>query len=125
MSSKASPTLIGSFVVVAWVDPEHDLHRAFERANEMFDAARALEARHPDRFRMVGNDAELQAARDAGCVAGIHGIEGGHAIEEDIDKLHHFFERGLRVMTLVWNNHLPWVRSCQDGAGPEVRHHAR
>jgi len=58
--------------------------------------------------------------RRSGRVAGILGIEGGHAIEESLEKLHWFFEHGLRVMTLVWNNHLSWIRSCRDGAGPEV-----
>ncbi|HUR28578.1 MAG TPA: membrane dipeptidase, partial [Planctomycetota bacterium] len=31
-----------------------------------------------------------------------------------------FFERGVRVLTLVWNNHLDWIRSCQTGAGDHV-----
>ena len=53
-------------------------------------------------------------------IAGIAGIEGGHAIEESLERLEHFFEGGIRVMTLVWNNHLSWIRSCRDGAGPEV-----
>lgn len=111
---------LGSWVVVCWVDPEQYLDRAFERAGAMLGAAHALARRHPDRFRLVGNGVELRAARAAGQVAGIAGIEGGHAIEEDVEKLYWFFEHGLRVMTLVWNNHLPWIRSCQDGAGPEV-----
>jgi len=111
---------LGVWVVVCWVDPELHLARSFERAREMLLAAHALAERRPDRFRLVGNRCELDAARAAGCVAGIPGIEGGHAIEEDLDKLRWFFEHGLRVMTLVWNNHLSWVRSCQPGAGPDV-----
>jgi membrane dipeptidase len=111
---------LGAWVVVAWVDPDRFLERSFERANAMIDAAHALAERHPDRFRIVRDGAELAAARAGGQTAGILGIEGGHAIEEDLDKLRAFHARGLRVMTLVWNNHLPWIRSCQDGAGPEV-----
>ena len=52
--------------------------------------------------------------------AGILGIEGGHALEEDLSKLEWFFVRGLRCLTLVWNNHLSWIRSCQPGAGAGV-----
>ena len=63
---------------------------------------------------------ELRAARAEGCVAGVLGIEGGHAIEESLDHLRAFHERGLRVMTLVWNNSLSWIRSCRDDPGPEV-----
>ena len=114
---------LGAFVVVCWADPELYRGRAFERAAALLSAAHELAERRPERFRLVGNRAELDAARRDGCVAGIPGIEGGHAIEESLDKLSWFFERGLRVMTLVWNNHLSWIRSCQPGAGE--RHHSR
>jgi membrane dipeptidase len=70
--------------------------------------------------RLVGDGAELAAARRDGVVAGIPGIEGGHALEESLEQLERFHARGLRVLTLVWNNHLSWIRSCQDGAGAGV-----
>jgi membrane dipeptidase len=69
---------------------------------------------------MVGNGAELDAAHQSGAIAGIAGIEGGHALEESLAKLEWFFERGLRVLTLVWNNHLSWIRSCQSAASAGV-----
>ncbi len=111
---------LGAWVVVCWVDPEQYIERAFERASAMLRAAHELEVRHRGRFRLVGNAAELEAARRAGVIAGIPGIEGGHAIEESLEKLRWFFARGVRVMTLVWNNHLSWIRSCQPGAGAGV-----
>ena len=37
-------------------------------------------------------------------------------VEEDLAQLEHYAARGVRVMTLTWNNHLSWARSCQDGA---------
>ena len=111
---------LGAWVVVSWVDPERYEGGYFDRAAKMMETAHDLEVRHPDRFRIVANGPELERARGDDLVAGILGIEGGHAIEESLEKLEWFFERGLRVMTLVWNNHLSWVRSCQEGAGPEV-----
>lgn len=111
---------LGTWVVVCWPDPQHHLARSFARADEMLDAAHALGARHPRRFRLVGNGAELSRAHADGVIAGIAGIEGGHALEGSLAKLEHFFTRGLRVLTLVWNNHLAWIRSCQDGAGAGV-----
>lgn len=111
---------LGTWVVVCWPDPAHHLGRSFARASEMLAAAHALAERHPARFRLVGNSAELAAAHAAGAIAGIAGIEGGHALEQSLAKLDWFFERGLRVMTLVWNNHLAWIRSCQSGAGAGV-----
>jgi len=111
---------LGTWVVVCWPDPAHHLARSFERAAEMLAAAHELALRHPARFRLVGNGTQLDAAHAAGAIAGIVGIEGGHALEESLERLEWFFERGLRVLTLVWNNHLSWVRSCQEGAGADV-----
>jgi len=111
---------LGAWVVVCWVDPDLYLERSYDRAAAMLAEAQRLAERHPERFRIVADAGELRAAREAGCVAGIPGIEGGHAIEEDLTKLEWFHAHGLRVMTLVWNNHLAWVRSCQDGAGADV-----
>jgi membrane dipeptidase len=107
---------LGAFVVVCWPDPALHLARGFARANDMLAAAEALAARHPERFRLVRDGAELDLARQAGAIAGIAGIEGGHALEERLESLDHFHARGLRVLTLVWNNHLSWIRSCQPGA---------
>ena len=111
---------LGVWVVVCWVDPEEYVDAPFRRANAMIDAARALEARHGDAFRIVGNAQEMEAAQRDRVLAGVLGIEGGHALEEDLANLEHFHRRGLRVLTLVWNNHLPWIRSCQPGAGDEI-----
>ncbi len=109
-----------ALVLVCWVDPGCLPHGAFDRASALLREAHRLAARHPDRLTLARNGADLRRARRTGLLAGIPGIEGGHAIEEDLDKLEWFFDRGLRVMTLVWNNHLPWIRSCQDGAGADV-----
>jgi len=117
---------LGAVVLVCWVDPcflapeRAPGDRAFLRAKRLLETAHALAERHPDKLRLVGCGAELAEARRDGVIAGIPGIEGGHAIEEDLDKLAWFHSRGLRVMTLVWNNHLSWIRSCQDGAGAHV-----
>lgn len=109
-----------ALVLVCWVDPAFLPDGAFARAGALLREAHRLERRRPDLLTLAGNGAELAAARAAGRVAGVPGVEGGHALEEDLGKLRWLFERGVRVLTLVWNNHLPWIRSCQDGAGAGV-----
>jgi len=114
---------LGAVVFVSWVDPAQmgaDGSGARARTTRLLAEFHALAERHPDQVQWAGNGERLAAAREAGCVAGIPGIEGGHSIEESLEALEWFFERGVRVMTLVWNNHLSWVRSCRGGAGPEV-----
>jgi membrane dipeptidase len=112
---------LGAVVLVSWVEPRWiETTGAKARTDALLDAFHTLLERHPDRVRFAGNGGQLEAARAAGVVAAIAGIEGGHSIEESLGTLEHFFERGVRLMTLVWNNHLSWVRSCQDGAGAGV-----
>ncbi len=104
---------LGAVVLVCWVDPGYLPDGAFDRAAALLSTAHELAERHPGKVRLVRDGAELAAARADGVLAAIPGIEGGHAIEESLERLHRFHARGLRVMTLVWNNHLPWIRSCQ------------
>ena len=114
---------LGSAVFVCWVDPKYvdsASNGARTRVEALLGAFDDLTRDHSDRLRFAGNGRMLEAAREAGAIAGIPGIEGGHAIEENLDTLHHFFLRGVRVLTLVWNNHLPWIRSCREGAGSGI-----
>lgn len=113
---------LGAVVFACWVDPVHIEREggAFARATALADRLDALVAAHPGGIAHVRNGAELAAARASGRLAGILGIEGGHAIEESLEKLEHFHARGLRVMTLVWWNHLSWIRSSAAEAGPDV-----
>ena len=108
-------------VFVCWVDPVHmQSAAAGARCSLLLDQYQDLLKRHPKLVAFGGNGALVQEAKQRGLIAGIAGIEGGHSIEESLEKLEQFFEGGVRVMTLVWNNHLSWIRSCRDGAGPEV-----
>lgn len=112
---------LGAVVLVNWVDPKHiEHHAARRRTLELLREFHVLGARHSDQLAWAGNGEMLRAARASGRIAGIPGIEGGHSIEESLEHLHEFFELGVRVMTLVWNNHLSWIRSCQPGAGADV-----
>jgi membrane dipeptidase len=114
---------LGAVVLVDWVDPKYipaELGGARKRTLELLREFHVLLARHPEQLAWAGNGELLRAARARGVIAGIPGIEGGHSIEEDLDHLHEFFLLGVRVLTLVWNNHLPWIRSCQAGAGAHV-----
>jgi len=40
------------------------------------------------------------------------GIEGGHMIEDDLTKLDSLYNRGVRYMTLTWNNSTSWATSA-------------
>ncbi|MBK8177469.1 MAG: dipeptidase [Planctomycetes bacterium] len=114
---------LGALVFVSWVDPKFidaGPHGARDRTRGLLGEFHRLIERHPEAVGFAGNGVAADSLRRSGRVAGIPGIEGGHSIEESLDELEWFFERGVRVMTLVWNNHLSWIRSCQPGAGSHV-----
>ena len=108
-------------VLTAWIDGSYagEAGAAKRRTNALLDAADDLFARHPESLRRVVDGADL-VEPDPGRLMGVLAIEGGHAIEDDLDQLDHYAARGVRVMTLTWNNQLSWARSCRDGAGPNV-----
>jgi len=114
---------LASVVFVSWVDPAYMAKgpgSARRRTDDLLDAYHALVQNHPEQVRAVVDGGELDSAHDDGVIGAIAGIEGGHSIEESLETLEHFHRRGVRMMTLVWNNHLSWVRSCQSGAGLEI-----
>jgi len=114
---------LGAVVLVCWCEPAYvppERGGARARTEALLDCLHALVERHPERVRFARDGGELERANRSGRVAAIAGIEGGHSIEDSLETLEHFFARGVRVMTLVWNVHLCWIRSCQDGAGPGV-----
>lgn len=114
---------LGSVVLVNWVDPRYvdeGPGASLRRTQALLGEFHALVAAHGDQIGWAGNGDMLDAAHATGRIAGIPGIEGGHSIEGSIANLEWFFEHGVRVLTLVWNNHLDWIRSCQAGAGERV-----
>jgi membrane dipeptidase len=47
-------------------------------------------------------------------LAALIGVEGGHMIEDDLNKLEELCKRGMRYMTLTWNNSTSWASSAMD-----------
>lgn len=100
-----------------WVDDRYGPGTAFARAQALIAAVRALAARDP-RVEMATTAADVRAAAERGHVAALLGVEGGHAIENSLDKLGDFYSLGVRYLTLTWNNGNDWAGSSMD---PERR----
>ncbi len=83
-------------------------------ANREIDTLIAVANRNPDKIRMVGNDNELNKAIKEKKLAAMFGVEGGHMIENNLDNLDAFYNRGVRYMTLTWNNSTDWASSAWD-----------
>lgn len=70
-------------------------------ADGLIDLVEGIVRRHPDKFALAPTVAAAEAAGAAGRLALPLGIENGAAIEDDLANLSHFFERGVRYVTLT------------------------
>ncbi|MBI5648047.1 MAG: membrane dipeptidase [Ignavibacteriae bacterium] len=104
-------------VFSVWVTPARAQNNtAFPYAQRMIDSLRALARRSGGRFSITRSAAELREALARGNVAGIVGLEGGHAAAGSLQNVLRLYERGLRCFGLTWNNSNTWAASAQDEA---------
>jgi membrane dipeptidase len=74
---------------------------ARELADKLIDLVEAIEAQAPDKFAIARSVADVRASFDQGLFALPLGIENGAAIEDDLAALQHFYDRGVRYVTLT------------------------
>ena len=94
----------------------------FAHANRMIDTLYATAGRHPDKIKIVYTSKELLRTVHKKKLAAMIGVEGGHMIENDINKLDSLYKRGARYMTLTWNNSNPWATSAMEETRDSLLH---
>ena len=102
--------------------PEQAQPYAF--ANREIDSVYEWTRRNPDKMMIVKTPAQLQQAVKKKKLGAMLGVEGGHMIENDLLKLDTLFNRGVRYMTLTWNNSTDWATSAADETtkGDSLKH---
>lgn len=89
----------------------------FAFANQEIDTLYAWAQRNPSKMMIVTNPGELQSAVKNKKLSAMMGVEGGHMIENDLNKLDILYNRGVRYMTLTWNNNTSWATSAEYESG--------
>lgn len=100
--------------MAAWVDSPYALARpeqSFARAVCYMDAIHAMVERNPEALLLATDAEAISRAKREGKVAILIGVEGGHAIEDSLEKLRELHRRGARYLTLTWNNGNNWAGS--------------
>jgi membrane dipeptidase len=113
---------LGAEFFSIWVEPEFKGHYA-KRAMDLIDSVYEQAARHPDKMTMAFSADDILRAHEQHKFAALMGIEGGHAIENDMRLLRDFYRMGVRYMTLTWSNTNEWGDSSGDIQDPNVKHH--
>jgi membrane dipeptidase len=94
---------------------------AFKYANIEIDSLYTIVGRNQGKMMIVTSSKELQKAVKQNKLGCMMGVEGGHMIEDNLNYLDALYNRGVRYMTLTWNNSTPWATSAFDEtAHPEL-----
>jgi membrane dipeptidase len=122
---KARAGNLGAEFFSIWVDPKANTGRFAVRALQLIDSVLLQIARHPDQLILASSTQDILAARTGANkrLACLMGLEGGHAIENDLGVLRDFYRLGVRYMTLTWANTNDWADSSGDLRDPKVKHH--
>lgn len=91
---------------------------ASREALELFDIVDRVVAAHPEAFVAATTAAEIRAAKRAGKIALLKGVEGGHLIENSLARLRIYARLGARYMTLTHVEPNGWA----DSSGPFWQH---
>jgi membrane dipeptidase len=94
--------------------------KGYAHANQQIDSLYSVTARNPDKMMIVKNRADLQRAVKEKKLGAMMGMEGGHMIEGDLNKLQALYDRGVRYMTLTWNNSTSWASSAADESANKI-----
>jgi len=86
----------------------------YKIANRQMDSLDAVVARNPNKIIKVANSVAILNAIKENKIAAMFGVEGGHMIENDLNKLEMLYKRGARYLTLTHNVAPSWATSAAD-----------
>jgi membrane dipeptidase len=91
-----------------------DKKNPYQYANVQMDSLDAVLKRNMGKIVKAGNSKELMKIVSQNKIAAMFGVEGGHMIENDINNIDSIYARGVRYMTITWNNSTDWATSAFD-----------
>lgn len=116
---------LGAAFFSIWVEPKEFAGQYTHRALRLIDTVLQQVERHPDEMVLALSSKDIVAARSGKQkkLAALMGVEGGHAIQNDLGVLRDFYRLGVRYMTLTWSNTNEWADSSGDINDATVKHH--
>ncbi len=99
-------------VFVIWIPQIQHNNNPFDRAIKLYE--KLLELEQKNNIKIVKNLKEIQNSKRNKILSTPFSIEGGNIIENKIENLHYFINKGLFYFGPTWNNSLEWVSSNYD-----------
>lgn len=84
----------------------------FADAKQEIDSLEIIALRNYDKMTLATNWKQVKKGIRKEKLVALIGVEGGHMIEDDMDKLEQLYKQGMRYMTLTWNNSTSWASSA-------------
>ncbi len=102
-------------VFSVWVSPSKiDPEEYYNYANAIITQLEYLCSRVPDQWAIPYNYQDIVYNDQHDILSCMIGVEGGHVIENDLSKLDALYDRGMRYLSLTWNNSTNWATSAKD-----------
>lgn len=93
-----------SFFVI-WANPRKIPHPKYcEYTKEVIEAFREFVQENNTHIQLASNLSDVKEITSQGKIAAILAIEGGHALEGNINVLREYHSSGVRYLTLTWDN---------------------
>jgi membrane dipeptidase len=89
-------------------------HPYYPYSLAMIDTFNSQVRQNASQFAQGKTYQDLMQLNAIGKFAGVLAIEGGHAIENSLEKLKAYYALGARYMTITWNNSTVWAVSAAD-----------
>jgi membrane dipeptidase len=86
----------------------------FQDALQEIDSLDKIVQRNPDKIVKAFSYRDVKKGIRQKKIVALIGVEGGHMIEDDMHKLDSLYKRGMRYLTLTWNNSTSWASSARD-----------
>ncbi len=101
-------------VFACWLDTNTPIEKCRATVDQLLDSLDAQIGRNPDKIEVCKTAAEAERIIGDGKIAAFYAIENGVAIANSLDSLEHFYNRGVRYLTLTHTASNDWCISSAD-----------
>lgn len=110
---------VGAQFWSVWIPTTITGPEAVKTTLEQIDTVRTMCHKYPKTFEMAYSAEDVQRIENAGRIACLIGVEGGHQIDDSLAVLRDYYALGARYMTLTHGRNTAWADSATD----EPAHH--